>query len=193
MNTPDEANKKSNTAVITVRNVPRDVDDIITTQANELRKSKSDFIKELLIRKFQDLIKNYSRTSSLVSLMDKELEKMSGVKVAEHWYEDDMITATNLKYRTLLKLDSVDDLQKIMMKNMPYLQFRAGQILNSQFSYIPRGLSLTFSLFNEIASRDSNIINTAYRKIFYWLDEDIFYINVDSIRAEMKLEPTDRS
>ncbi|MBT0722508.1 hypothetical protein HGT70_14650 [Rosenbergiella collisarenosi] len=193
MNTPDEANKKSNTAVITVRNVPRDVDDIITTQANELGKSKSDFIKELLIREFQDLINNYSRTSSLVSLMDKELEKMSGVKVAEHWYEDDMITATNLKYRTLLKLDSVDDLQKIMMKNMPYLQFRAGQILNSQFSYIPRGLSLTFSLFNEIASRDSNIINTAYRKIFYWRDEDIFYINVDSIRAEMKLEPTDRS
>lgn len=183
-----ESNK---TATLTVRNIPDDVDDMITRQARSAGKSKSDFLKEFLTAEFQDLLKNFSRTSSLVSLMDEELGKLFGVDVAEHWFENDMIAVTNLKYKELLKLDTPDDLQQIMMKNMPYLQLRASQVLHSGFAYIPRGLSLTFSLFNEIAGRDAKTIGQAFSEIFYLVGADKFYRDINAIRAEMKLEPVD--
>ncbi|EDH2826653.1 hypothetical protein GC738_23390 [Salmonella enterica] len=179
------------TATLTVRNIPLDVDAMITMQASIVGKSKSDFLKEFLTQEFQDLIKNFSRTSPLVSLMDEELGKQFSIKVAEHWFENDMITGTNLQYKALLKLATHDDLQQIMMRNMPYLQLRASQVLHSQFAYIPRGLSLTFSLFNEIASRDANLIARVFDEIFYLVGAEKFYSDINAIRVEMKLEPVD--
>ncbi|EPY5153094.1 hypothetical protein [Klebsiella variicola] len=179
------------TATLTVRNIPLDVDAMITQQASRAGKSKSDFLKELLTQEFQDLIKNFSRTSPLVTLMDEELGKQFGVKIAEHWFENEMITANNLRYKALLKLVTHDDLQQIMMRNMPFLQRRARQVLHSHFAYIPRGLSLTFSLFNEIAGRDAKTIGQAFSEIFYLVGADKFYRDINAIRAEMKLEPVD--
>lgn len=179
------------TATLTVRNIPLDVDAMITVQASIAGKSKSDFLKEFLTQEFQDLIKNFARTSQLVTLMDQELGKQVGVRVADHWFENDMITGINLKYKAILNLTTHDDLQQLMMKNMPYLQLRAGQVLHKHFAYIPRGLSLTFSLFNEIASRDPATINRAYNEIFYLVGEEKFYLDINAIRAEMKLEPVD--
>lgn len=179
------------TATLTVRNIPLDVDAMITVQASIAGKSKSDFLKEFLTQEFQDLIKNFARTSQLVTLMDQELGKQVGVRVADHWFENDMITGINLKYKAILNLTTHDDLQQLMMKNMPYLQLRAGKVLHKHFAYIPRGLSLTFSLFNEIASRDPATINRAYNEIFYLVGEEKFYLDINAIRAEMKLEPVD--
>lgn len=118
-------------------------------------------------------------------------KRLLSVWVAEHWYENDMITRCNLKYKSLLGLITHDDLQQIMMKNMPYLQLRAGQVLHSHFAYIPRGMSLTFSLFNEIASRDPGTINQAYREILSPIGEVKFYQDINEIRTEMKLLPVD--
>lgn len=179
------------TATLTVRNIPLDVDAMITVQSGLAGKSKSDFLKEFLTQEFQDLIKNFSRTSPLVDLMDKELGKKWGLKVAEHWYENHMISADNLRYKGLLDLATHDDLQQIMMKNMPYLQLRASQVLHEQFAYVPRGLSLTFSLFNEIAGRDHRTISRVFEEIFYVTGAEKFYRDVNAIRAEMKLEPVD--
>lgn len=179
------------TATLTVRNIPLDVDAMITVQASRAGKSKSDFLKEFLTQEFQDLIQNFSRTSPLVTLMDEELGKQFGVKIAEHWFENEMIIANNRRYKALLKLVTHDDLQQIMMRNMPFLQLRARQVLHSQFAYIPRGLSLTFSLFNEIAGRDAKTIGQAFREIFYLVGADKFYSDINVIRAEMKLEPVD--
>ena len=179
------------TATLTVRNIPHDVDEMIAKQASIVGKSKSDFLKEFLTQEFQDLIKNFSRTSPLVSLMDEELGKKFDVKVAEHWFENDMITGNNLRYKVLLKLATHDDLQQIMMRNMPYLQLRARQVLHSQFAYIPRGLSLTLSLFNEIASRDAELIARVFNEIFYLAGSVKFYCDIIAIRGEMKLERVD--
>jgi len=179
------------TATLTVRNIPLDVDAMITVQASIAGKSKSDFLKELLTQEFQDLIKNFSRTSPLVSLMDEELGKQFGIKVAEHWFENDMITGNNLKYKALLKLTTHDDLQQLMMRNMPYLHLRASQVLHSQFAYVPRGLSLTFSLFNEIAGRDAKLIDRVFHEVFYPVGAEKFYADINAIRAEKKLEPVD--
>lgn len=188
----EQAPDINKTATLTVRNIPLDVDAMITMQASIAGKSKSDFLKEFLTQEFQDLIKNFARTSQLVSLMDQELGKLTGVRVADHWFENDMITGNNLKYKAILNLTTHDDLQQIMMKNMPYLQLRAGQVLHKHFAYIPRGLSLTFSLFNEIASRDPATVNRAYNEIFYLVGEEKFYPDINAIRAEMKLEPVDK-
>ncbi|MEN4691277.1 hypothetical protein [Pantoea agglomerans] len=179
------------TATLTVRNIPLDVDAMITLQAGLAGKSKSDFLKEFLTQEFQDLIKNFSRTSPLVDLMDKELGKQWGLKVAKHWYENHMISADNSKYKVQLDLATHDDLQQIMMKNMPYLQLRATQVLHGQFAYVPRGLSLTFSLFNEIAGRDARTIARVYEEIFYMTGMEKFYRDINAVRAEMKLEPVD--
>jgi len=179
------------TATLTVRNIPLDVDAMITMQASIAGKSKSDFLKEFLTQEFQDLIKNFARTSQLVTLMDQELGKQVGVRVADHWFENDMITNNNLKYKAILSLTTHDDLQQIMMKNMPYLQLRANQVVHRHFAYIPRGLSLTFSLYNEIASREPATINRAYNEIFYPVGEEKFYREINDIRAVMKLEPVD--
>ncbi len=45
------------TATLTVRNIPLDVDAMITVQASIAGKSKSDFLKELLTQEFQDFDK----------------------------------------------------------------------------------------------------------------------------------------
>lgn len=181
------------TATLTVRNVPLDVDAMITVQASLVGKSKSDFISEFLTQEFQDLIKNFSRTSKLVPLMDEELGRMVGVKVAKHWYENHMITEYNLKYKILLNLSTHDDLQQIMMSNMPYLQLRGKQVLHSGFAYIPRGLSLTFSLFNEVAGRDKETIDRVYRDIFSLNGADRFYNHINAIRVAKKLDPIEWS
>ena len=74
---------------------------------------------------------------------------------------------------------------------MPYLQLLASQVLHSQFAYIPRGLSLTFSLFNEIAGRDAKLIDRVFNEILYSVGAEKFYSVISAIRAEKKLEPID--
>lgn len=121
--------------------------------------------------------------------MDEELGKQFGVTVAEHWFENDMISVTNHKYKAILKLTTPDDLQQIMTKNMPYLQLRARQVLHGKFAFVPRGLSLTFSLFSEIAGRDEGTIHRAFSEIFYLIGTDKYYNDINGIRAPMKIDP----
>jgi hypothetical protein len=78
------------------------------------------------------------------------------------------------------------------MKNIPYLQLRAKQVLHSQFAYVPRGLSLTFSLFSEIASRDAITISHAFSELFYLIGAEKFYSDINEIRSAMKLEPVQK-
>lgn len=42
-----------------------------------------------------------------------------------------MIAANNHTYMTLLNLATIDNLQQVIMKGMPYLQLRAKQMLHS--------------------------------------------------------------
>ncbi|ENE2786679.1 hypothetical protein [Yersinia massiliensis] len=182
----------SSTATLTVRNIPFDVDVAISEQAKKVNKSKSDFLKEFLTQEFQDLIKNFGRTNQLVDLMDIELSNRFKIKLAKDWYENHMISHYNREEARILGLKTYDDLQQLMMRNMPYLFIRADQVLHEGFAYIPRGLSLTFSIFNEIASRDEHTINSAYERVFHMNGAEIFYDDINIIRKEMKLPQIDR-
>lgn len=64
--------------MITVRNVPHEVDAAITEQTKLAGESKSDYVQEFLTAHFGDLIGNFIRTSELVALMDREMARMAG-------------------------------------------------------------------------------------------------------------------
>jgi hypothetical protein len=113
---------------ITVRNVPADVDEAITRQAKAAGKSKSDFVQEFLTATFGDLIGNFIRTSELVALMDLEMARMAGTVLSEHVYDLEMTQAGHREFCRILGINSNDDLQRIMLAGMPYLQIRAGQL-----------------------------------------------------------------
>lgn len=77
----------------------------------------------------------------------------------------------------------------MLMNNTPYLRVRAAQVLKG-WSAIPRGISLTFALFAEIAGRDKVTIDRAWTSIFYSQLTDArhrFYRDIDVIRALKKL------
>jgi hypothetical protein len=113
---------------ITVRNVPADVDEAITSQAKAAGKSKSDFVQEFLTATFGDLIGNFIRTSELVALMDQEMARMAGTVLSEHVYDLDMTQAGHREFCRILGIKNNDDLQRIMLAGMPYLEIRAGQL-----------------------------------------------------------------
>jgi len=75
------ADKETN-RVLTVRNVPAEVDTAIVLQARALGRSKSELVQELLSATFGDPIDNFIRTSELVALMDREMEKVTGLPLS---------------------------------------------------------------------------------------------------------------
>ena len=83
----DESKDKLSAAkgTLTVRHLPADVDAAITAQAKAAGRSKSDFIQEFLSASFGDIIGNFSRSSELVALMDRELSGVTGLPLTENW------------------------------------------------------------------------------------------------------------
>lgn len=83
-------------------------------------------------------------------------------------------------------------MRTLLLNNAPYLRLRADQVC-AGFVNIPRGLSLTFAMFAELASRDSATIREAHDTIFNLFRSDEgserFYRHINEIRAEMKRPP----
>lgn len=104
---------------LTVRHLPADVDAAIAAQAKAAGRSKSDFIQEVLSASFGDIIGNFSRSSELVALMDRELSGVTGLPLTENWYDAGRTLAENREYCQLLNIRSDTDLQRIMMAGVP--------------------------------------------------------------------------
>lgn len=126
---------------LTVRNVPSDVDAMITMQARIAGKSKSDFLNAFLTLSFGDLLGNFIRTSELVMLMDKEIARFAGRELTAQWFESELTPAYNRIYCRLLNLENEEDIKKMMMSNIPYLEQRTRQIRYSHIPFLPRGIS----------------------------------------------------
>ena len=104
---------------LTVRNVPSDVDAMITMQARIAGKSKSDFLNAFLTLSFGDLLGNFIRTSELVMLMDKEIARFAGRELTAQWFESELTPAYNRIYCRLLNLENEEDIKKMMMSGSP--------------------------------------------------------------------------
>lgn len=175
-------------STLTVRHVPADVDAAITAQAKAAGKSKSDFLQAFLSAAFGDLIGNFSRTSELVALMDKELSTVTGLPLTENWYDAGQTLAENREYCRLLDIGSESDLQRIMMAAVPWLALRVRQ-LDTGIPLLPQGISLTCALFIEAAGHDLPLLNPFRRQLFWMTEETQFRADVDAIRASRLLPP----
>lgn len=180
---------KNFTRALTVRNVPLDIDISITEEARLAGKSKSDFLKEFLVVSFGDLLGNFLRSSELVTLMDKEVARFAGREITHQWFESELTPVYNRIYCRLLKLNNDDDIKRMMMANMPYLELRAKQIRYGLVPFLPRGISLTQAMFCEAAGLDGKTIACVYNELWYVVDKGQFYREVNELRAAKKLAP----
>ncbi|HBR3485227.1 TPA: hypothetical protein L9S60_005248 [Klebsiella pneumoniae] len=177
--------RRSYLATLTVRHLPAEVDAAITTQAKAAGKSKSDFIQAFLSASFGDLIGNFSRTSELVALMDRELSRVTGLPLTDNWYDAGHTLTENREYCRLLGIGSEGDMQRIMMTAVPWLTLRVQQLDTgkSGIPLLPQGVSLTCALFIEAAGRERPQLAVFRRHLFWYQDEAQFWQEVDALRA----------
>lgn len=171
---------------ITVRNVPNDVNDTITQQAKAAGKSKSDFVQEFLTATFGDLIGNFIRSSELVSLMDLEMARMVGTELSENVYDQEMTQAGHREFCRILGIKNNDDLQRIMLAGMPFLEIRARQLTRS--GTLARGNSLYAALLVNAVSRDEDTVLQLHRSLFYSIPEGVFQEKANELRKAMRME-----
>jgi hypothetical protein len=173
----------------TLRNIPADIDRVITDLANHVRKPKATFLREFLEDSFRDVIDSFALKNPLIASLDDELASYLGAEVMETRHQSHYITRWNQEYQKLLGISTEEELRRVVLNNTPFLHARADQVLKG-WKKIPRGISLTFSLFAEIAGRDKETIDRAWNRIFYsQLREKRhrFYQDIEAIRVLKKL------
>ncbi|UJD92719.1 hypothetical protein FS594_28765 (plasmid) [Rahnella aquatilis] len=177
--------------VLTIRNVPSEVDEAIAAQARAFGRSKSEFVQEFLSATFGDPIGNFIRTSELVALMDREMAKVTDLPLSDAWTDGGMTLSESREFCRLLGILSADDLQRIMMAAVPWLHLRARQ-LDVDIPLLPQGVSLSYALFIEAAGLDYQTLLPLRRSLYFMTDEARFWQQVDEMREARKLPPLDR-
>ncbi|EFO1375361.1 hypothetical protein DWH39_22010 [Escherichia coli] len=185
----DMTNDGGESVTYTLRNIPADTDRVITDLASHARKPKATFLREFLEDSFRDVIDSFALKNPLIASLDEELASYLDAKVMEQRYQSHFITRWNQEYQKLLEISTEEELRRLVLNNTPFLQVRADQVLKG-WKNIPRGISLTFSLFAEIAGRDRETIDQAWKNIFYSQlreKKHRFYQDIEAIRALKKL------
>ncbi|MGH2304453.1 hypothetical protein ACRCHC_21320 [Enterobacter hormaechei] len=185
----DMTNDGGESVTYTLRNIPADIDRVITDLATHARKPKATFLREFLEDSFRDVIDGFALKNPLIASLDDELASYLGAEVMEKRYQSHYITRWNQEYQKLLGISTEEELRRVVLTNTPFLHARADQVLKG-WEKIPRGISLTFSLFAEIAGRDRETIDSAWNRIFYsQLQEKKhrFYQDIEAIRVLKKL------
>uniref|UniRef100_UPI003D815C61 hypothetical protein n=1 Tax=Escherichia coli TaxID=562 RepID=UPI003D815C61 len=148
----DMTNDGGESVTYTLRNIPADTDRVITDLASHARKPKATFLREFLEDSFRDVIDSFALKNPLIASLDEELASYLDAKVMEQRYQSHFITRWNQEYQKLLGISTEEELRRLVLNNTPFLQVRADQVLKG-WKNIPRGISLTFSLFAEIAGQ----------------------------------------
>lgn len=185
----DAGNEGVESVTYTLRNIPAEVDRVISDVAISAGKPKATFLREFLESSFRDVIDSFSLKNPLIASLDEELASYLGAEVMDKRYQSHYITRWNQEYQKLLGISTEDELRRVVLNNTPYLQVRAAQVLKGS-SRIPRGTALTCTMFAETAGRDSETIDRVWNKIFYsQLPEKKhrFYQDIEAIRALKKL------
>lgn len=175
--------------VMTLRKIPADVDTVITEQARLAGKSKNDLVLELLTVTFGDLLGNFVRTSELVALMDKEVGRLTNKEIMSQSFESDLVPVYNREYCRVLALNNEDDLKRVMMANIPYLELRSKQLPLDMVPFLPKGISMTMVLFCEVAGRDGLTIAQFYTSLWFVVEQEQYYREINEIRLAKSLLP----
>ena len=189
---PKKPQQDEETTVYTIRGIKKSLDDTISDLATYYGKPKATLVREFIEKYFSDHISNFEMNSPLVSTFDAEIADYIKAEILEDRYSNFHITRTNHVYLKLLGIDSEEQLRTLLLNNAPYLRLRADQVC-AGFANIPRGLSLTFAIFAELASRDGATIREAHDTIFNLFNteetSERFYRHINEIRQEMKRLP----
>ncbi|WP_103309055.1 MULTISPECIES: hypothetical protein [unclassified Pseudomonas] len=177
--------EKAETVSYTLRNLSSSLDRTIAAVANTLGKSKNALILETLEREFYAYISTYARSNLLVSAMDAELAKKFGIEILSEWYESDHTIRYDRYLSGELKLDSIDKVDAMFKANLPLLELRAKQLIDKGYFRLPRGISLTFAVFIEIAKQDEALVHKIYRGAFGNTED--FYASLNAIRSSLSL------
>lgn len=188
----DMPQEDEGTTVYTIRGIRKSLDDTITDLATYYGKPKATLIREFIEKYFSDHVRNFELNSPLVSTFDAEIADYIKADILDDRYSNFHITRYNHVFLKLLGIDSEEQLRTLLLNNAPYLRLRADQACAGMVK-IPRGLSLTFAMFAELARRDGATIREAHDTVFnpFSLDEtsERFYRHINQIRAEMKRPP----
>lgn len=188
----DKPQEDEETTVYTIRGIRKSLDDTITDLADYYGKPKATLIREFIEKHFSDHIRNFELNNPLVSTFDAEIADYIKADILEDRYSNFHITRANHVFLKLLGIESEEQLRTLLLNNAPYLRMRADQVCGGMKT-IPRGLSLTFAMYAELARRDGATIREAHNTIFnlFNLDEvsERFYRHINQIRAEMKRAP----
>ena len=148
---------------------------------------------ELLTATFGDLLGNFVRTSELVALMDKEVARLTEREITSQSFESDLVPIYNREYCRILELNNEDDLKRIMMNNIPYLELRARQLRYGMIPFLPKGISMIMALFCEVAGRDGLTIAQFYTSLWFVIGQEEYYKEINEIRIVKSLLPNNRT
>lgn len=158
--------EEKNTVDYTIRNIPKDVDATLSHLSVLTGTPKSVLIRDKVIEMFTDQIKTFGMLSPLVDALDEVIAQHLGIEVIKESLDDHYGTKWNIEMCKLLGIQGHDELQRILVKNTPYLTIRADQVLRGMRA-VPRASSLWFALYAEIAFSDEDTVKKAWDSIFY--------------------------
>lgn len=187
----DMPQEDEETTVYTIRGIRKSLDETITDLATYYGKPKATLIREFIEKYFSDHVRNFELHSPLVSTFDAEIADYIKADILDDRYSNFHITRTN---HVFLKLTGIDG--EAAAHSCSTMRLTCGCALTKVCAgmvRIPRGLSLTFTMFAELARRDGATILEAHDTIFnpFKLEEtsERFYRHINQIRAEMKRPP----
>ncbi|KAB0990396.1 hypothetical protein AUN05_22815, partial [Cronobacter sakazakii] len=135
----DMTNDGGESVTYTLRNIPADIDRVITDLATYARKPKATFLREFLEDSFRDVIDSFALKNPLIASLDDELASYLGAEVMEKRYQSHYITRWNQEYQKLLGISTEEELRRVVLTNTPFLHARADQVLKG-WKKIPRGI-----------------------------------------------------
>ncbi|EPD7257942.1 hypothetical protein ACSDZI_003995 [Escherichia coli] len=94
----DMTNDGGESVTYTLRNIPADIDHVITDLATHARKPKATFLREFLEDSFRDVIDGFALKNPLIASLDDELASYLGAEVMEKRYQSHYITRWNQEY-----------------------------------------------------------------------------------------------
>ncbi len=183
--------EEKNTVDYTIRNVPKEVDATLSHLSVLTGTPKSVLVRELVIATYTDPIRTFSMLSPLVDALDQVIGQHCGLPVVPEMMDSFHGTRWNHRLQKLLGIGTEDQMQKILIKNTPYLPQRADQVMAGRKSVL-KGTSTWFAMFIEVAFSDFKVIEQAWQSVYFAPTAERYYRyieHINALRAMRQLAP----
>jgi predicted DNA-binding protein len=183
--------EEKNTVDYTIRNIPKEVDATLSHLSVLTGTPKSVLVRELVIATYTDPIRIFSMLSPLVDALDQVIGQHCDLPVVPETMDSFHGTRWNHQLQKLLGIGTEDQLQKILIKNTPYLPQRADQVMAGRKSVL-KGTSMWFALFVEVAFSDEEVIRQAWKSVYFAPTAERYYRyieHINALRAMRQLAP----